>query len=90
MQALHKENRNMSYDQRADYQSFKTQLPKLLDSHAGKFVVFRNGKLEQVFDGRHEALDYARDKFGIGNFIVQEVQELDLEPASYSLLAGQL
>ncbi|MXZ55060.1 MAG: hypothetical protein F4077_00605 [Gammaproteobacteria bacterium] len=79
----------MSYDQRADYQSFKKQLPKLLDSHAGKSVVFRNGQLVQVFDDRQEALSYARYEFGIGNYIVQEVQELVSKPASRSLLAGQ-
>ena len=79
----------MSYDQRADYASFKTQLPKLLSSHAGKSVVIHNGQLDQIFEKRNEALNYARDKFGIGNYIVQEVQELVPKPASCSLLAGQ-
>lgn len=79
----------MSYDQNADYQSFKKQLPKLLDSHVGKSVVFHNGQPDQVFEDRQEALSYARYKFGIGNYIVQEVQELIPKPTSRSLLAGQ-
>lgn len=32
----------MSYSQKEDYQSFKQQLPYLLKSQAGKFVVFHN------------------------------------------------
>ena len=79
----------MSYDQKADYKSFKKQLPKLLNSHAGKSVVFHNGQLDQVFEKRQDALSYAREKFGIGNYIVQEVQEMIPKPASVSLLAGQ-
>ena len=79
----------MPYDQEADYQSFKTQLPKLLDSYSGKSVVFHEGQLDQVFETRSEALDYAHKKFGMGNYIVQEVQELIPKPASRSLLAGQ-
>ena len=80
----------MPYDQEADYQSFKTQLPKLLDSYSGKSVVFHQGQLDQVFETRNEAFLYAREKFGMGNYIVQEVQELIPKPASRSLLAGQL
>ena len=77
----------MSYDQHADYRSFKEQLPKLLDSHAGKFVIIHEGQLNRAFDDKSKALLYARDEFGIGNCIVQEVREINPRPASYSLLA---
>lgn len=75
------------YDQVTDYNSFKKQLPELLRSHSGKFVVFHKGELDSTFEKRIDALRYARDKFGLGNYIVQEVQPINPKPASYSLLA---
>ena len=79
----------MSYDQHADYRSFKEQLGELLKSHAGKFVVFHEGQLNNAFEDRSDALQYARDEFGMGNYIVQEVRKIIPKPASYSLLAGR-
>lgn len=75
------------YNQETDYNSFKKQLPELLRSHSGKFVVFHKGDLDSSFEARTDALQYARNKFGLGNYIVQEVRPINPKPASYSLLA---
>ena len=49
------------YNQETDYNSFKKQLPELLRSHSGKFVVFHKGDLDSSFEARTDALQYARE-----------------------------
>ena len=80
---------DMPYDQEADYISFKERLPELLLTHRGQFVVFHNAQLDRAFELRSDALQYARDTYGIGNYIVQEVRKITPRPASYSLLANR-
>ena len=66
----------MQYDQEADYRAFKEQLPELLRTHSGQFAIVHRGWLDAIFEERTDALQYARDAFGIGNYIVQEIKRI--------------
>ncbi len=79
----------MPYDQEADYRAFKKQLPELLRTHCGQFAVFHRGQLDAVFKARTDALQYARDALGIGNYIVQEIERIKPRPYSYSPYANR-
>lgn len=86
---LDKRETNMTtsdYDSYKDYEAFKEQLPTLIQEHGGKFVVFHACTLDQIFENSFEAFEYAREKYELGHYIVQEIHNRKPRPASYSLL----
>ena len=74
-----------NYSQEADYDAFKQQLPDLLRTSKGKFVVMHNRTVQKISDNQDEALKFAVREYGMGNFIVQEIHNRRVRPLSYSL-----
>ncbi len=56
-----------------NYAAFVKLLPGLLDEHAGKFALLRDGKVEEYFDSARDAFVFGESKFEDGLFSVQEV-----------------
>ena len=56
-----------------NYAAFVKLLPDLLDDHAGKFVLMRNGEIVEFFDSARDAFVFGEEKFDDGLFSVQEV-----------------
>jgi hypothetical protein len=56
---------------------FREALPELLKTHAGKWVVFRDGEVKSVHPTEEEAYKAGLDQFGRdgGQVIVQVVEE---------------
>ena len=65
----------MGYDIRADYAIFQDELPTLLNEHAGSVVVYHNRERVGVFDTFDEAVRHGAERYGLGNFIAQTVEE---------------
>lgn len=51
------------------YLQNQTELVKLYN---GKFLVIKDFAVADAFDDEQEALDFASEKYGLGNFIIQQ------------------
>jgi hypothetical protein len=58
-----------------NYRAFREMLPELLKTHAGKFAVMRQGKIEVFFDTARDAMVHATRAYPDGKFSVQEVTD---------------
>ncbi|MCC7542382.1 MAG: hypothetical protein IT379_39555 [Deltaproteobacteria bacterium] len=59
---------------RAETMLFRAALPGLLTTHAGKWVVFRDGHIQSVHDDEGDAYSAGIDAFGVdGGFVVAPV-----------------
>ena len=78
----------MSYDQEADYQAFIERLPELLsDEHKrGRYVVIHNREVVATRRTEDNAISFAAKKYGMEQFIVQEIAEQQPTLMSYSML----
>ena len=70
-----------------NYEAFKKLLPELLQSHAGKFALMRDGSIVNYFDTLADAAMAGVTQFGAGSFSVQEItsKEINLGFYSYAL-----
>ncbi len=73
---------------RDNYAAFVKLLPGLLDSHAGKFALLRDGKVEEYFDSARDAFVFGESKFEDGLFSVQEVTAVPADLGWYSRAAN--
>ena len=63
-----------------NFEAFEKQLPKLLQTHAGKYALLRDKKVVEFFDSVGDAVKYGRDNFPDSLYSVQLVtQEGELE-----------
>ena len=65
----------MSHSIEKNYEYFKKILPELLNQHKGEYVVISEGKEKGFFKSTKEAYDYGVKNFGLGNFILQIVED---------------
>ena len=56
-----------------NYAVFKEHLRELLEAHPGKQVLLSDGKIVEIFDTLSDAVKFGNQKFGTGNYTVQEV-----------------
>lgn len=61
--------------QRPEFATYEAALPSMLHKHKGQFVVIHGSKVEDYFDSRTAALDWAYEKFGLEPFFVKLVSE---------------
>ena len=73
------------YDQRADYEFFRGQLPVLLKTMPGKVVLINRQTIVGHFDTMNAAIVEGAERFGAGNFIAQDVEDDDQTLVSVSL-----
>lgn len=61
------------YDQRADYNTFLQDLPRLLVVQRGKVAVVHEREIVGFYDGMEEAIAFGDSRFGFGpeHFIAQ-------------------
>jgi len=60
-----------------NYEYFKSQLPTLLQSHKGQFVLIRNEQEVAYYPNLEEALKDAYQRFQDNDFIIQEITDED-------------
>ena len=72
---------------RKNYEAYLECEAKLLAEHAGKAVVFYDGKLVNVYEDSDQAYDAAFAQFALGEFIIQVVGE---KPISLGVLTLNL
>lgn len=58
-----------------NYQYFIDNLAMLLAEHKGKYVVIYNETFESFHDSFKDAVVYATEKFGMGNFLIQQCND---------------
>ena len=73
---------------RDNYAAFVKLLPGLLEEHAGKFALLRDGKVEECFDSARDAFVVGESKFKDGLFSVQEVTAVAADLGWYSRAAN--
>jgi hypothetical protein len=72
-----------------EQRAFDRQLPSLLEKHEGKFVLFKNGQVVEVFDDEGAAYEAGLDRFGIDTiFLIAKIEESDPQPVSISWELG--
>ncbi len=72
---------------REETKRFRDALPSLMKSLAGRWVVFRDGKVVADFASESEAYESAIDEYGAeGGFVVACVVVVDPEPINAHVL----
>ena len=72
---------------REEYDRFLNALPSLIQTHAGKWVVFLDGKMEGAFETEKQALDDAVQRFGPRRgFVVAPVIPVETIPVTAGVL----
>ena len=56
-----------------NYFAFRSKLPELLQTHAGKYALLYQQNIVSYFDSAIEALTVGHEKYGEGEYSVQEV-----------------
>ena len=51
---------------------FKSHQNELVKKYKGKFLVIEDQSVQGVYDTEMEAYAYAKKKFGLGNFLIQQ------------------
>jgi len=74
---------------RVEMEAFRRMLPDLLPLHAGKWVVFLDGKVQAFFDDESAAYDHAIRTFGPSRgFVVAQVAPERPAPVTLALNFG--
>lgn len=71
-----------------DLKAFEAQRGALLQQHAGKFALFHDGKLAEVFESEMDAISCGYKTFGIKPFMVKQIVPVDREITLSSALIG--
>jgi len=72
---------------REEYERFLVALPKLLETIAGKWVVFLDGEVQGVFNDDASALNDAVARYGVvGGFVVAPVAPIEVMPVTAGML----
>lgn len=67
-----------------NYAAFTAQLPQLLQTHAGKFALMRDGKIVEFFDTARDAYVAGQKIHPDGVFSVQRVVEGSVDLGFFS------
>jgi len=78
-------------DQVSDnFRAFEKLLPDLMRKAAGQFVLLHNGKPTGIFPSSLNAVHAGLEKFGEGDFSVQEITDKIEDLGFYSHVGGAL
>lgn len=58
-----------------DFEFFEQQLPDLIKEHRGQFVLIKDKKIHGYYPNMEDALKSAYEKFGVTDFLIQEVTD---------------
>ena len=58
-----------------DYDFFNKKLGDLLKTSRNKVILIKNEKIIDIFDTHHEAYKVASQKFKLGTFIIQKIDD---------------
>jgi hypothetical protein len=73
----------------AEYERFKARLPELMETSAGKWVVFRDDQVQSVHDSHDAALMSAIESFGLsGGYVIAPVAEVKPTPLTAAVMFG--
>lgn len=64
------------YENDSDLEYFESVLPSLLKNHNGQFALIKNQKIHGFYQSPEEALKEGYKKFGMTNFIIQEITDV--------------
>lgn len=64
-----------------DVSAYLQELPKLLGTAEGKFVLIGQAQLEGIHDSEEQAMREGYSRFGLGGFLVQRITKGDLDMA---------
>ena len=67
-----------------NYEAFKEKLPELLKKHEGRFSLWHNGEMIDIYDTRNDCMKIGEEKYGDGNFSYQEITD---QPADLGFLS---
>lgn len=56
-----------------EFDTYQTNLTKMLRQHEGQFVVIKGATLEHYSESYEDALNWAYEKFGLDDFFVKKV-----------------
>lgn len=75
-----------------NFAAFKTELPMLLRTHAGKFALLRHEKVIQTFDSARDAVIFAQVQYPDGLYSIQEITShiVDLGFFSHAVSFGSI
>ena len=62
-----------------NYDFFKTQISQLKKDHLNKFALLHNKEILGFFIGEDDAIEFGTEKYGEGNFSVQQVNDRSIE-----------
>lgn len=70
-----------------NYFAFRSQLPELLRTHAGKYALLYKQQIVSYFDSALDAITAGHEKYGDGEYSVQEVTD-EIENLGFYSYAG--
>ncbi len=70
-----------------NFDYFQSQLPTIAAAKRGKFALLHEKQIQDFYDSDYEAIESGIEKYGWGNFSVQEVgaSRIELGYQSYAL-----
>lgn len=71
-----------------NYEAFVVQLPQLLPDHAGSYALLHDQEVVDFFASSLAATVAGAEKFGVGQFSVQEVTDEPEHLGFYSYVGG--
>lgn len=63
----------------SNYDFFKTQIAQLKNDHLNEFALLHNKKINSFFISEDDAINVGTEKYGEGNFSVQQVNDNSIE-----------
>ena len=72
---------------RREYHRFLSALPELLTTHPQKWVIYRDGAVQGVFQDEDSAFRAAVDRFGVrGGFVVAPIRPVEATPVTAGVM----
>ncbi len=62
-----------------NYDFFKAQISQLKSDHLNKFVLLHDKKISNFYTSEDDAIKIGTEKYGEGNFSVQQVNDSSIE-----------
>ena len=73
------ETKSNESEVKRNYEAFRQKLPELLPSHRGKFALMHAGVIVDFFDTAGDAYKFGVEKFGAGDFSIQQVSDAPVD-----------
>ena len=67
---------------------FRAVLPELLPHYAGKWVLFKDGRVASIHTDEDDACRAGRHRYGSESYVVDRVEEKRPEPLSAAVVYG--